>query len=585
MGRCSAVLDRVLPSAVIDRVLPGRPPADSFDVRRGRMLVVTSLSLAVAVPVGLGVRLAFAGQQPIHPAMETIAVSCAVVFGVAPWLLKTRGSRARPGLLVVAALYLLIVGAGWFAAGLQAAAVTAAPLLPLVATYLLGPRGGILTTLLLLPALVLFVLLPYWGVAYAQAPLTGTPELVTRTVVLGLTVALAGLFAAYSDRQRTIAEALLRQREALFRRLFEQSKDVVVISTATGRIADVNQAGLDLYGFHSKEEMLSADVWQLYADREERRNLVRRLESEGYVKDHETLQKTRAGEVRIIQGTTSTIRKDDGSVELLLSILRDVTRRRRSEAECKALVQELASKNAELERFSRAVSHDLKSPLTTIRGYLGLLKSNLRRGELDDAEEFFHEIDEASKKMGQMIDGLLRFHSVHRSAPIPQERVDLTEVARDAVRLLGQRIAESGAQVEISLDLPRVDGDPSLWLVILQNLIDNAVKFSACRLRPRVSVGSKIQGGETVVFVADNGVGIPPQDQDRIFGLFEKLNPEDEGTGIGLASVQRAVEAHGGRIWVESAGTDRGCTFCFTIPTNRTPGGVGPLGAQDVPGE
>lgn len=225
---------------------------------------------------------------------------------------------------------------------------------------------------------------------------------------------------------------------------------------------------------------------------------------------------------------------------------------------------ELARKNAELVRFTYTVSHDLKSPLVTIRSYLGQLERSLEAG---DAERFRADVARimgATDKMRLLLDDLLELSRAGRVVNPPEE-VLLRELAQEAVELVKGRLAAGRVQVEIAPELPVVQGDRARLLEALQNLLDNAAKFMGDQPQPRVEVGARNERARPVFFVRDNGIGIDPQQHERVFGLFDKLDPKSEGTGLGLALVRRIVEAHGGRIWVESAGEGQGATFCFTL--------------------
>jgi signal transduction histidine kinase len=148
----------------------------------------------------------------------------------------------------------------------------------------------------------------------------------------------------------------------------------------------------------------------------------------------------------------------------------------------------------------------------------------------------------------------------------PPVAVAIHDLAREAAALLVRPITERGVRVEIAPELPVVLGDRPRLLEVLQNLLDNAIKFLGEQPAPQVVVGVRHDGEETVCFVRDNGIGIEPRHQEKIFGLFERLDTTSDGTGIGLALVKRIIEVHGGRIWVESAGAGHGSTFCFTLP-------------------
>jgi len=225
---------------------------------------------------------------------------------------------------------------------------------------------------------------------------------------------------------------------------------------------------------------------------------------------------------------------------------------------------ELEARTAEMERFTYTVSHDLKSPLITIQGFLGLLEQDALRGDRERLRTDITYIQTAATTMQRLLDELLALSQIGRVVQTPTA-IPLGELAHEAVMLVGGQIAARGVQVHMAPDWPVVVGDRPRLLAVLQNLVDNAVKFLGPQPAPRIALGVRHDGPEPVYYVQDNGVGIAPQDQTKIFGLFERLEAEGEGTGIGLALVKRIIEMHGGRIWVESAGQGQGSTFCFTL--------------------
>jgi signal transduction histidine kinase len=238
---------------------------------------------------------------------------------------------------------------------------------------------------------------------------------------------------------------------------------------------------------------------------------------------------------------------------------------RAHEAERERLIADLERKNAELERFTYTVSHDLKSPLVTIRGFTSLIESDLETGDKERVVRNLSRVAGAADKMANLLDDLLELSRVGRVVSPPAE-IPFGELACEAVELVKGRFAGRDLVVEIAPDLPVVRGDRHRLLEVLQNLLENAAKFVDGQATPRIEIGASRDGGEWVFHVRDNGRGIDPRHLDRIFDLFEKLDPRMEGTGVGLALVRRVVEAHGGRIWAESEGLGRGATFRFTLP-------------------
>ncbi len=252
-----------------------------------------------------------------------------------------------------------------------------------------------------------------------------------------------------------------------------------------------------------------------------------------------------------------------------------VARRERALAEDKAaLVEELEAKNAELERFNYTVSHDLKSPLVTIKGFLGMLQKDAAAG---DAERLAHDvrrIGAAADRMSRLLEELLELSRLGRQAQRPEE-VALYQVAREALEQIRGQAGERAFEVLVDPGLPVVVGDRLRLQQLYQNLLSNALKYMGEQSLPQIEVGWRrdveAAGGAPapVFFVSDNGIGIDMRYQEKVFGLFERLDAAEEGTGVGLALVKRIVEMHGGRIWVESEGLGSGSSFCFTLPQDR----------------
>lgn len=230
-----------------------------------------------------------------------------------------------------------------------------------------------------------------------------------------------------------------------------------------------------------------------------------------------------------------------------------------------SLEKRVAKRTAELESFIYTISHDLRSPLITIAGFLGHLEKDIGRGEEDRISHYISRIDSAVTKMQGLLDELLLLSRIGRVFN-PSVDVELTVLAEEAGELVAGSISERGVRVDIAPDLPIVHGDRQRLLAVYQNLLENAVKFMGGQSDPLVEIGRRTDDGETVLCVRDNGIGVNPKYSEKIFGLFDKLDPGSDGSGAGLAIVKRTVEVHGGRIWVESEGENKGSLFCFTLP-------------------
>ncbi len=233
-------------------------------------------------------------------------------------------------------------------------------------------------------------------------------------------------------------------------------------------------------------------------------------------------------------------------------------------AEREVVSSELESKNAELERFAYTVSHDLKTPLVTIKGFLGLLDKDLEVQDMDRAAMDMAKITQAADTMARLLEELLELSRIGRVVGEPVT-CRMADIARHAMRMAESRIVERGIEVEIE-EMPATSGDKTRLVEVYQNLIENAIKFMGDQQSPRIHIGSRQEDGKTCYFVSDNGIGIEDEYHDLVFELFERLGQEVEGTGVGLTLVKRIVEVHGGEIWIESGGFGHGCSILFTLP-------------------
>ena len=254
-------------------------------------------------------------------------------------------------------------------------------------------------------------------------------------------------------------------------------------------------------------------------------------------------------------------------VELVSQWLSYELERQHHRMELEELITRLETSNERLEQFAYAASHDLQEPLRMVTSYLQLVERRYADDLDADGEEFIEFAVDGAARMREMIDGLLEYSRVETRGN-PFELIDLEVVLEDVLADLDVRIEETDAEITAD-SLPAVTADVSQLRQVFQNLLQNAIEYSGDRA-PRVRITAERASSRWIVSVADEGIGISPDDQDRIFEVFQRLHSRDEyaGTGIGLALCKRIVERHGGEIWVEST-PGEGSTFSFTLPVRR----------------
>jgi PAS domain S-box-containing protein len=264
-------------------------------------------------------------------------------------------------------------------------------------------------------------------------------------------------------------------------------------------------------------------------------------------------------------GVVEAIWTPDRKLLGFAKILRDFTDRKQAEEALAQKAAELARSNRDLENFAYVASHDLKSPLKTISNYLGLAEENLQESGDSEVRKFLARATESCERLLSLIDALLRYSQV-RSEEITLTQVDMATAWRLARRNLNKEIQESRAEIKTDF-LPTVKGDEHLLLILLQNLLENALKYRRAEENPRIQFSARQRSLEWEFTLSDNGIGIDPSHSGKIFEAFRRLHPRSSfpGSGIGLAICQKIVERLGGRIWVES-NLGKGSNFYFTLP-------------------
>lgn len=385
------------------------------------------------------------------------------------------------------------------------------------------------------------------------------------------------------------ALAAARESQQLTEAILATAADPMIVIDEHGTIEIANQATSKLFGY-TQEALLGQNVSMLMPE-------PFRTEHDGYLSNY-----LETGETKIIGiGREVTARRGDGStfpIALAVSevgghgprrftgIIHDLTRRVEAEqallvanstlesrvesrtAELRALLIDLERSNRDLEQFAYIASHDLQAPLRNVRQGLELLDEHLMQslgsGFDNEANELRELIASAVTRMEELIRGLLEYSRVDRAPTTSKSSVDLNDVALELEQLLHADLVEANAQLVVE-DLPVVSGDRVQLRQVLQNLLQNSLKYRIDDEPPRVEIQGSSTEDEWVISVGDNGIGIDPTQHARIFELFGRGHSGYEGVGLGLAIAQRIVESHGGRIWVESA-PEKGATFHIALP-------------------
>jgi PAS domain S-box-containing protein len=374
-----------------------------------------------------------------------------------------------------------------------------------------------------------------------------------------------------SDRKR--AEEALATSEARFRAVFERSNAGIAMWGVDGRFLAVNNAYCDFVGYAADELVgkMAAGELRLPGDDEGFDMTGRMVRGEIAVTSRDRRYRRRDGSVVWGRTTVAAVKGNDGVPEHFVSVVIDITEARKARERNERLNVELEERVAErtvelrsalkeLDAFAYSVSHDLRAPVGAVSGIAHLLRTGEAARLSDDGKRLLGMIEGNAERMVGLIDGLLRLSQLGRGT-IRRIPLSMEELARDVLRDVA-----GGARADIRIaELPGCDGDPAILRQVWANLIGNALKYSRTREAARVEIGWDEQC--QAYYVRDNGVGFDMQYASKLFGAFERLHGEAEfeGSGIGLAIVQRILERHGGRIWADAA-PERGATFWFTVP-------------------
>ena len=399
-------------------------------------------------------------------------------------------------------------------------------------------------------------------------------------LILGGLVWVAALNHQVRQQTRELRKRFEREAELedQYHDLFENAQELIVTLDASGKFVSLNKATERTLSI-SRYDAVSKNFADFVVPEQRERFLQ-------FIGDAARQNSSKLGEFEVrstnlrpasLELSCHVMNRPAAQPELQV-IARDITERKRAEAEIHRLTHflenrvaertaQLEAANKELEAFSYSVSHDLRAPLRAIDGFSKILQEENLANADEDTIHLLDGIQKNAKRMAQLIDDLLQFSRITRSSIVSAE-VNLEELFRTVYE--EQKALQPDRPVEITINkLPTVKCDSAMLRQVAENLISNALKYSRGRDVSKIEVGAREEKDDHIIYVKDNGVGFDMRYADKLFQVFQRLHSdkEFEGTGVGLAIVQRIVNRHGGRIWAE-AQPGKGATFFFTLPKN-----------------
>ena len=375
-----------------------------------------------------------------------------------------------------------------------------------------------------------------------------------------------------TDRKQS--EKRLHAASKYNRSLLEASLDSLVTIGPDGKITDVNDATENMIGYH-REKLIGTDFSDYFTDPANARSVYQEVFREGTVRDYPLEIQHTDGHVTAVLYNSSLYKDENGQVAGVFAAARDITDRKKAEEGIKSLNAELEHRvyertfqlqaaNKELEAFSYSVSHDLRAPLRSIDGWSMALLEDCSDQLDEQGHLYLDRVRNETQRMGLLIDDLLKLSRVSLTE-LRKVEVDLTLLAQDITSRLMKAPTDRRFEFIIQPGMITL-GDPNMLEIALTNLLDNAFKFTSRQPLAKIEFGQSLIGEKQTYWVRDNGVGFDMSYSKNLFGAFQRLHKQSEfpGTGIGLATVQRIIHRHDGRIWAESA-LNKGATFFFTL--------------------
>jgi len=357
------------------------------------------------------------------------------------------------------------------------------------------------------------------------------------------------------NEARRTSEEELRTIEDRHRIIIQTAMDGFWLTDVAGRLLEVNETYCQMSGYRM-QELLTMCISDLETG--EAANItaarIRQVMERGDVR-YETRHRRKDGSSFDVEVSAQYRSIAGGQI---VAFLRDISERKQTE-------EDIKKKNAEIEQFIYTVSHDLRSPLVTVKTFLGYLAQDIAADEGEQIAKDIEFIDSATTRMEALLNELLEMSRIGRAVN-PHETVAFLEIVSEAQDALAGQITSGQVDIRVSTTDPTLCGDRRRLLQVWQNLLDNSLKYMGDQTQPLIEFGVGHRGGETVFTVCDNGIGIAPEYHEKVFGIFEQLDRRKDGVGMGLTMVKRIVEMYDGRIWVESRGEGAGACFNFTLP-------------------
>lgn len=357
--------------------------------------------------------------------------------------------------------------------------------------------------------------------------------------------------------------AELKKQCAYLWNILDHSADMIFTTDTEGIIKECNRAGKSVTGYE-KREIMNGHVSKFWINQEDYKRVLEWIMSYGslFVSNYETRFRKKDGTEVDISLTLSQMKNGAGDIVGSVGICRDIT-------EKKSFEKRLKDAKEELENFVYTISHDLKSPVVSIEGYVSILFDKYSSALDEKGRHYLNRIEWNVQRMGQLLCSLLELSRIGRVIGQKKEAKSKDIVAQTVKALQGV-IDKSGVTIEVQEDIPSIICDYQRLNQVFLNLISNAIKFMGDQPDPLVRIGCRDTGDMYEFFVKDNGIGIDKKYHEKIFGLFQRLEDlkDVEGTGAGLTISKRIIEHHGGRIWVESE-CGQGAVFYFTLPKDE----------------